>query len=537
MSKNRFQTKNVRQQGARQAVKPAAAPKPRRKILLPVLSLFMIAIWVWGTFYYGSVLHVSREYSFWASDMRLMQFVLSQTFGPLRYVGRLLLQLYQYPWLGSVCLALMLGLISWLTGYCMRLSPRWRAIQYVPALACLAVYSYLGLDLFFESEAGYIMGVPFVVLLVLTIWAVMIRSFSRKPMPTLFGLPNDETPRQNLLGLAFVALAFAAIIGYNEWKRPYVRVICQEMSMQYEQDWAGIQRVARKNAIQSNRPMAAYYAISLIHTGQIAERMYDIRLDYDSLFIHGHGGPLSNGSPLYEPEGNYHAGFMEPCMHMCMEQMVMEGPTSRLLKLLVKCSLMRGEWMLCRKYLRILEDVPFEGSFVEKYQAMIEKPELVNADPEMARLRLYEPIHDCFENQFQQPFFMGYNLNLAEARSIEALHNSLCVCLYTKLIPPFLMRVYPIKGSTPPEIIADGLLLSEMKQRGASEGYGNLTMRSTRLQSFYQAVQPYMNDRAGNAYQLFEKYKGYYPYYYFFGNLKATKKGYTGENVSQSGVN
>lgn len=537
MSKNRFQTKNVRQQGARQAVKPAAAPKPRRKILLPVLSLFMIAIWVWGTFYYGSVLHVSREYSFWASDMRLMQFVLSQTFGPLRYVGRLLLQLYQDPWLGSLCLALMLGLISWLTGYCMRLSPKWRAIQYIPALACLAVYSYLGLDLFFESEAGYIMGVPFVVLLVLVIWAVMIRSFSRKPMPTLFGLPNDETPRQNLLGLAFVALAFAAIIGYNEWKRPYVRVICQEMSMQYEQDWAGIQRVARKNAIQSNRPMAAYYAISLIHTGQIAERMYDIRLDYDSLFIHGHGGPLSNGSPLYEPEGNYHAGFMEPCMHMCMEQMVMEGPTSRLLKLLVKCSLMRGEWMLCRKYLRILEDVPFEGSFVEKYQAMIEKPELVNADPEMARLRLYEPIHDCFENQFQQPFFMGYNLNLAEARSIEALHNSLCVCLYTKLIPPFLMRVYPIKGSTPPEIIADGLLLSEMKQRGASEGYGNLTMRSTRLQSFYQAVQPYMNDRAGNAYQLFEKYKGYYPYYYFFGNLKATKKGYTGENASQSGVN
>ncbi|MGN1257067.1 MAG: hypothetical protein ACI4UA_07885, partial [Bacteroidaceae bacterium] len=82
-----------------------------------------------------------------------------------------------------------------------------------------------------------------------------------------------------------------------------------------------------------------------------------------------------------------------------------------------------------------------------------------------------------------------------------------------------------------------GLLLSEMKQRGASEGYGDLTMRSTRLQSFYQAVQPYMKDRPGNAYQLFEKYKGYYPYYYFFGNLKATKKGYTGENASQSGVN
>lgn len=537
MSKNKPKTKHVMTQGARQAAKPDAAPNKRRKILLPVLPLFMIGIWVWGTFYYGSVFHVSREYSFWASDLRLMQFVLSQTFGPLRYIGRLILQPYQYPWLGSLCLTLMLGTITWLTGYCMRLSARWRVLQYIPAVACLSVYTYQGLDLFYESESGYIMGIPFVVLLVLTIWAVMIRSFSRKPMPTLIGQPKDETPRQNLTQLLIVTLAFAAIIGFNEWRRPFVRVISQEMSMQYEQDWAGIQRVARKNAIQSNRPMAAYYAISLVHTGQIAERMYDIRLDYDSIFIHGHGGFISNGSPLYEPEGNYHAGFIEPCMHMCMEQMVMEGPTSRLLKLLVKCSLMRGEWMLCRKYLRLLEDIPFEGKFIEKYQAMVEKPELINADPEMARIRLFEPIHDCFENQFQQPFFMGYNLNLAEARSIEALHNSLCVCLYTKLIPPFLMRVYPLKGSTPPEIIADGLLLSEMKRPGASEGFGNLNIRSTRLQSFYQAVQPYMKDRPGNAYKLFEKYKGYYPYYYFFGNLKATKKGYTGEAKSASGVN
>ena len=46
-----------------------------------------------------------------------------------------------------------------------------------------------------------------------------------------------------------------------------------------------------------------------------------------------------------------------------------------------------------------------------------------------------------------------------------------------------------------------------------------------------------MKDRAGNAYKLFERYKGYYPYYYFFGNLKATKKGYTGEPKASAGVN
>ena len=537
MAKKNLQARNKQQRGAQPATRPAAAPRERKRWLLPVLPLFMVAVWLWGSLYYGSVLHVSREYSFWASDTRLMQFVLCQNFGPLRYVGRLLLQLYQYPWLGGLCLSLMLGLISWLTGYCMRLAPRWRPLQYIPALACLAAITHQGLDLFFEAETGYIMGIPFVVLLVLTIWGVMIRSFSRKPTPALLGLPRDESVRQNLTGLTVVTVGLAAIIGYGEWRRPYVRVICQEMAMQYEQDWAGIERVARDHAAQSNRPMAAYYAMALVHTGEIAERMYDIRLDYDSLYLHGYGGQQNNGAPLYEPEGNYHAGFIEPCMHMCMEQMVMTGPTPRLLKLLVKCSLMREEWMLARKYLRLLRDVPFEGKFIAKYEAMLEDNERINEDDEIARLRLTEPIHDCFENQFQQPFFMGYNLNLVEARGMEALTHSLCVCLYTKLMPPFLMRAQFIKGSTPPSIIADGLLLAEMKQPGASQGYGNLDMRATRLQGFLQATQPYMKDRPGYAYQLFDKYKGYYPYYYFFGNLKATKKGYTGEATSKTGVN
>ncbi|HBE55818.1 MAG TPA: hypothetical protein DDW22_07510 [Prevotellaceae bacterium] len=537
MRRKTYQTKSAEHRGTRPSNKPAAAPHKRKRTFPPALPLFVVAIWAWGTFYYGSVLHVSREYSFWASDTGLMQYVLCQKLGMLRYVGRMLLQLYQYPWLGSLALSLMLGAITWLTGYCMRLTPRWRPVQYIPALAFLAAVTHQGLDIFFEAETGYIMGIPFVALLALAIWAAMTRGLCRKPMPAPLRRPQGESPGQNLAQLAFALLAIAAIMGYGQWKRPYVRVICQEMSMQYKQDWAGIGRVARAHAIQSNRPMAAYYAMALVHTGQIAERMYDIRLDYDSLYLHGYGGQTNNGVPLYEPEGNFHAGFIEPCMRSCMEQMVMTGPTPRLLKLLVKCSLMRGEWMLARKYLRILQSVPFEAAFVKKYEAMLDAPGKVNADSEMARLRLTEPIHDCFENQFQTPFFMGYNLNLVEARGMEALTHSLCVCLYTKLMPPFLSRVQFIKGSTPPEIIADGLLLAEMKHPGASQGYGNLDMRMARLQNFIQATQPYMKDRAGNAYKLFERYKGYYPYYYFFGNLKATKKGYTGEPKASAGVN
>ena len=150
---------------------------------LPVLFIFFILTWLWAAWYYGSVFYISREYSFWVSDTRLMDFILSQPYGSLRYIGRAMLQLYKYPWLGGLLMALMLTAGSWLTGYCLRLRASWRTIQYLPALLYMAVVTYRGLDIFFEARTGMIFGIPFVALVVLCIWGIIIRSFSRKPVP------------------------------------------------------------------------------------------------------------------------------------------------------------------------------------------------------------------------------------------------------------------------------------------------------------------------------------------------------------------
>lgn len=494
---------------------------------LPVLVIFFGLTWLWAAWYYGSVFFISREYSFWVADPRMMDFVLSQPYGILRYLGRAMLQLYKFPWLGGLLLALMLTAGSWLAGYCLRLKGPWRVIQYLPALCYMAVVTYHGLDIFFEARTGLIFGIPFMTLVVLCIWATIICSFNLRTI----------SDNRKGLQLAVIAVCLAAIIGFDMWQRPYVRVICRLLDMEYKQDWAGIQKLARANATMSNRPMACSYAIALVQTDQISERMYDIRLDYDSLHIHGMDWKHNNASCLYVPEGNYYGGFLESSQHACMEQMVMTGPTIRLLKLSIKCALMREEWELAEKYLAVLRRVPFEGAFVEKYAPMVRHTDLVNADKEMALIRLTEPIHDSFENQYQQPLFMGYNLMLVEGRSRQALINSLCVCLYTKLMPQFVERLEPLIGTTPPSIIMDGIMLAENKNPGISQHFSGLNFRQPQLEAFFQNTQPYMKDRAGFAYELFPKYKGYYPYYYFFGNLKATKKGYTSLSSSNSGVN
>lgn len=569
MGKNQAKPHAKAQQAAGQKGKRTSVPassakqKPKssffNKISLPpVWLIFTVLVFIWAAFYYSAVFQVSREHSFWSTDSRTMQYFMTQPHAWLRYIGRAALTLYHSPILGGLILTITLGCGSALLGYILRAIFKAKSIapnaegnnkkqkglltainilQFLPALVYIGVVTELGLDAFFEAETGYILGIPMLVFVILCFVAIGVKLLTRFPLSSLWKTKGCETRTTYLAPLATCVILFAGIVLFGSKQRAYVRPICQAMLYEQAQDWDGIQDVARANAQLSNRIMATYYAAALVHTDQVGSRVYDIRLEYDTLRIHGMDGHLNNGINMYLQEGNYHAGLVETCYHSCMEQMVMTGPNLRLLKLMTKCALMREEWELARKYLRILRDVPFEGDFCEKYSAMLHRTDLVNADKEMAKLRELEPVEDTFENQHQNPTFMGYNLNLTIARSMAGWNNSMAVCLYTKLLPQFAARLEPYIGQSLPENFADGAILASRKFPEIVQAFPSLQMRANSLESYIQSIQPYMDDRPKYGPELFPEQKGYYPHYYFFGNLRATKPGYTGESASRSGVN
>ncbi len=512
--------------------------KDSKPLLLPMMPLMFVATYLWAAWYYGDVLQMARERSFWVASTEQMEFLLSQEFGGLWYVGRMLMMLYVSPWLGALPLALMLTWSTWCLGYGMRLTARWRWVQYLPVGVFMAFLSYEGVNLFYENEAGAIMGIPFCATVILSIWALMIASFSRKKAPAIVGLPHDETRWQNLAQVGALVVVFGVQTVITEVYRPYVRVIADMNVSLLKSDWQEIMKTARANAELSHRPIAATYAIALVNTGQQCDRMYDIRLDYDPMYIHRRNSiPEDNTLPLYQEDCDYHAGFAQTCIHHAMERMTMIGPNIHSLHLLTKCALLTGEDEVARKYLRILSDVPFEEDFVQKYSAYVGNPEKINADPEMDKVRKLEPIHDSFENMYQQPVFLGYNLALMEGRSRDALLNSLAVCIYSKSMPAFMMRTQPLEGTTPPENVADALCLMSAKDKDILNRFNGLRFRHEKMTNAMTQMQPYMKDRPKYARELFDKYKGYYPYYYFFGNLKATRKSNKQDKSSTAGVN
>lgn len=509
----------------------------RKDLTLPPMIVLFILVWAWAALWYGDVLRIAREYSFWAPDQTLMYYEQGRPWGSLWMIGLMLLQLYRWPWVGALLTSLMVTGSTYLLGYCLRLRGGWRLLQYVPAALCLGATAYVGFDLFFETETGMIMGIPFLCFLVLVIVATIIRSFSRHSMPSLVKAYEGDSPRLAHCHVLAAVLTVVIAMGITQWMRPYVRVVTQMQCQMMKQDWKGMAETARAHSELSYRQIAAYYAIALVQRGEIGTRLFDIRMDYDDPYLHGFDGKGNNASNYYMMDCDFYAGLIQTSIHHAMEQMTMNGPSIRTLKVLSKCALLTGEWRVARKYMTILRKVPFEGEWVDKYEAMLNNPELLENDPEFKMVRLTEPMHDSFENTYVQPVFLGYNAALLEGRSINALWNSLAVHIYTKTMKDFVFRCQPMQGTTPPETFSQALALMAGKQPQLLQAFPSIQMQNDRLAHFVQDVKPLMNDRAKYARELFPKYKGYYPYYYFFGNLKATRKRTENTGTSNSGVN
>jgi hypothetical protein len=109
--------------------------------------------------------------------------------------------------------------------------------------------------------------------------------------------------------------------------------------------------------------------------------------------------------------------------------------------------------------------------------------------------------------------------------------------MYSKAMPAFMMRTEPLQGTRTPENVADALCLMTSKDKTITQRFPGLELRQQRLANKLGEMKPYMKDRPAYARELFPRYKGYYPYYYFFGNLKQTRKSAKSEGSSTAGVN
>lgn len=508
-----------------------------------LLAAFLL-FWLWASWWMGDVLRIAYERSFFAPNATLMHWLNQQSFGMLWIAGRALLTIYHWPVLGGLLVASLLTAAAWLINVALRVPTLWRWTTFLPASAWMSWTAWAGLDLYYIHEPGRILALPllllvFCIVLAAATWGT--RRFWTAGNSDAAGTENSASAagkrwHRIVSPLLLLLLVLLPTLLLHE-RHPYLRPLTRMQVQLMEQDYEGMVATAHEHATLSYRPLAAYYAIGLARTGHLTDQLFDIRLEYDTIYAHSYEGEPEMAPNYYIVDCNYHAGLIRPAMHRAVEELTMDGPSLFTLKHLARMALIEREWALARKYFHIIRQAPFEGEFLEQYEPMLEQPQRVLADPEIASLLQTAPIKNAFENQFEKPCFLGYFAVIGAGKSMQALHYSIMANLYSKRMPDFLARCEMFIGTTPPRSIAEGLVTQSFKNPAVLQAFPQLQLDAQRYQNFIKNVQPYIKDRERGGEELFEQYRGYYPYYYLFENLRATRKNTEKTDTQKAGVN
>lgn len=498
--------------------------------------IYTFLLWILLGIYYGDVMYIAQQKSFFSTEGILMKFLTSHyPYGYLWYIGRGFLQLFYYPLLGSALFAFILTSIAILLSYVCHLKGNWKVLQFIPGLLWVAFLFYQGYNLYYQHETGKIIGIPFSILIILILQSLFIRTFNKRTIGSALLIAETEKKQNMFNNILIVLFSFFLILG-NEIYRPYVRPTVKMQKALQSEDWETMITTA-KNCDVIVRPIATYYAIALMQTGQITQSLFDIDFNYSEIHLHDRNGDKDYGTAYYQADGNFYAGLLNSAYKNAMEEMTMDGPNALNLKMLAETSLLNGETELCNKYLTILSKLPFEHNFVEKTKELNQKKELIEEDKRLSKIKRLIPAQESFETWYREPLFLGYNIALLQGRSLEALDASLAACLYTKLMPDFLIRTQPLINSSLKRNIEDALTMEASKNKKISEVFHIGTLSLQKYNLFMNSAAPYRKNREEGAKKLKEQFLGYYPYYYFFGNINSENKEKATKTENKSQIN
>lgn len=540
MSKNHKRPQPARRQPAAQAAPHAAGTprKPRATLFTPgrlKWAAFALLV-IFCTVIYGDVFARAEQESYILPDAASMKFLTDKPFGTLYVVGRWMLLAFKSKWVGGLLLASILTATACQLAYILRLPARWKGLAMLLPLAELAWMVSEGTNLYYKFEPS-----RFVLLAVGTFAALLVVALAcrllRRKKPAAGAAPDAPAPaaprKSAWPGYAVGLAAYAAVTLYAVGPQQNAILVAQMQQQMWQQDWEGMVQKGL-SARRASRPVATYYAIGLLRQDRLLDELFDLRFKYPNDYLKNKGG--RDEYNIMQADADFAAGLVQPAYHYALEFMVMNGPSVYYMKRAAVSALMMGQSELCRKYLDILERIPFEKSFADRYRPMLTDPKLIGADAELAAVRALIPKESRFEQNYRQPIFLGYNMGLQRA-SNETLPTSIAACLYSKDLKSLIARleVLQASGQPIPRIAQQALLCYSIKHPEVLKAFPVSRFAQSELQAFLTDAAPYVKgDKEELAEKLREQWLGSYMYYYYCENNDSIA---TGKGAKKGGVN
>lgn len=501
---------------------------------LPLMIILFLLLWAFNYFVYADVYYMCQQHSYFAFDKTLMQNIIAMWDAPFILVGRFLLLSCHYKIFGTLLLTVFMWFIAYLVDYCFNLKGYWKWIAYLVPFTLIAFYVSWGMNIYYAREASKIFYIPVTGVIVFLIAAIIIRIITKRKFTNPLLLANDSAKSQ-WLQLAIMLIMFIGITFYQNRFSHEAKNVSTLQCLMEKEEWHEMADYVKENIEYPTRAEAAYYALALEMTDRIDTELFNINYTYPESNTKGRGDYKDASTDLYVTDCNFFTGLVNSSYHWCIENSVLDGITVNKLKRLVMCCLINNEMQLAKKFLYILDEVPCERDFVQKYVPMLNDYKMVCEDPMLSKVMEILPLDNVFEQRFTQPMFVGYYNKLKNGRCYRALYNSMAACFYTKDVEAFVKRMPTFMNSQMPQNYQEAITIAYLDNLKQLKEYRFINpYYLTILKNFIHEVF----DKKENfnvkekAKECEEAYKGTYEYYFYLQNMP--EDAYNKQNIEKA---
>lgn len=156
-NKNSFST-DIQSKKEKENVKKrdfSISPKIIKLLPLTYGALFCIISWIFLTYSNGDYLYAVQERSLFMDTSQFLEERTSVPGGFLQWLGCYLTQMFYYPWLGSLILALLWGVIIACSFRAFKIPTRWAVLTIIPPALLLCSIVDLGYWMYYIKMPGY----------------------------------------------------------------------------------------------------------------------------------------------------------------------------------------------------------------------------------------------------------------------------------------------------------------------------------------------------------------------------------------------
>lgn len=479
---------------------------------------------------FGPVFRHLAEENYFSTDSMLMEHVTSESGGYLYWGGRFLLMMFQWQWFGAIILALMLTFCAWCID---KLLPQkfWGAGFVVPS-AILLWTAWRGYNLYMRCDPSQWLVVTVIAVVVCAVIAIVAKFFRKKQETT-------EIPIKRQFGMMIMLASIIIISAYAWIFRQNVILSCDMQNKMLKENWQGMVDDAL-SARHPDRSVAAFYAIARNQQHLLLETLFELDMSYDDPHLDDIEG-LQEGEN-YIADMDFNAGMMLSTYRVAQGHLCLLGPRLRYYKMLAISAIIEGDQALARRFLALIDKMPGQGDFVDRYTYLLENPDSAEGYPAIIRLLDVAPqitqemnSKGVFEQDFRQPVFIGYNLATTLVNN-ESMVTSMAAALYVKNLNNVIARAKNMQaqGVTLPLCVQQAVVIASLTKPDLLKSFNIDSSVIQSVKAFSQDASPFMNDddKSKAADALRDAWKGSYMYYYFCGNINSSK-----DETDEVGVN